>query len=80
MSMDLTDQDVANCVNLALTRDTSYYERLIPQLAREVQAHRRMVAELLALHVSDGAHNPWCDQDGFAYPCPTVRIIAGGES
>jgi len=45
-------------------------------LATEVQASRKLVADLLAMHVrragSDYAYCPACDS---RYPCATVRLI-----
>lgn len=44
-------------------------------LAREVQASRKLIADLRALHRPDSKIDPWCDEDWFSYPCRTIRMI-----
>ena len=38
------------------------------------------IGKVLADHVSDGMPNPWCQHDGFSWPCWTVQALTqGGE-
>lgn len=62
-------------------------EQIAYHLAREVQASRKLIADLRALHApepdeADGL-SVWCaecDPDRIdTYPCPTIRLIDTAE-
>lgn len=71
----LTDEQVANITRRRFTNDPM--GNFAVALAREAQASRKLVAELLAMHRNhDGqVALSWCDHDGYEFPCPTVRLI-----
>ena len=49
-------------------------------LAREVQAARKLRADLLALHVGGhGEPGMYCKSCGFQHPCPTVRLLEADD-
>ena len=53
-------------------------DRHVASLAREVQAARKLVADLLALH-GERPHMPSCCHCGHGYPCPTVRLLEADD-
>ena len=79
MNVDrLTDEQVA----YLLSRTQTPWNATEEMLAREVQAHRKLVADLLALHAPIEPPTPpftmtWCKAPGCEapWPCPTVRLI-----
>lgn len=75
----LSDERVARAIALAEPGEAEWHEaNVMAALAREVQASRKLVADLRAEHACLPDELPsqsWCKQDGFSWPCPTIRMI-----
>ncbi len=70
--MSLTDAQVAEIAGM--TTGTSLGGRA-RDLAREVQASRKLIADLRALHGRSNEMPDYCAACAVLYPCPTIRMI-----
>jgi len=72
----LTD---ARLADIACRDRGSLWMPIAARLAREVQASRKLIADLRALHVAnpdpDQADAMFCDACDHPAPCPTLRLI-----
>lgn len=66
----LPDEEVAH-----LAGDVRWMPPDIVSLGREVQASRKVIADLRALHTPEDEFDPYCLSCGYEHPCPTVRLI-----
>ena len=78
MSDRLTDEQVQGLAGVDASR-ASWLAREIGPLAREVQASRKLIADLRARHHQrKGRDFDWCNECQIgAFPCPTIRLIEG---
>lgn len=75
MSERLSDTYVAEWARYQHRGTTLLHDR--HELAQEVQASRKLIADLLALHERQlgGGAGPYCLECECGWPCPTVRLI-----
>ena len=71
MSERLSDTYVAEWARYPYSGNTLLHDR--HELAQEVQASRKLIADLLALHPDNPIHK--CFRCRTPWPCPTVRLI-----
>ena len=67
---DIAAENIADATTEAETRAAD--------LRVELDAERAKVARVEALHYTSDDY--WCEQDGFSWPCPTVRALGGDPS
>ena len=82
MTERLSDERVRTYVTWGTDPDDDM-DRHVASLAREVQASRKLRADLLALHHPepdpDQDNAPFCDACDHPAPCPTVRLLESDD-